>query len=144
MLLLVIDTERRDREQLLVLGPRAQQLLHVLVDVLAIVEHFLDRRARQQTALRPLVHAAYGLVVGVEEIFEVRMERAIPGEQRLQQELLEEPAGVCEVPLRGARVRHALHHVVFDLERLADLARDATHVRIAGGQGLCGTGFWKH
>jgi hypothetical protein len=47
------------------------------------------------------VHAADGLVVRVEEIFEIRMKRAIAGEQRLQQELLEEPAGVREVPLGG-------------------------------------------
>jgi len=90
------------------------------------------------------VHAADGLVVGVEEIFEIRMKRAIAGEPWLEQELLEEPAGVREMPLRRARVRHALHDVVFRLEPLADFERDATDVRITSREGCCWTGFGEH
>ena len=89
VLLLVIHPERGDREQTFVLGPHAEQLLHVLVDVLAILQHFSDGRARQQSALRPLVHAADGLIVGVEEVFEIRMKRAIAGQQGFEQELLD-------------------------------------------------------
>jgi hypothetical protein len=90
------------------------------------------------------VHASDGLVVRVEEIFEIRMKRAIAGQQRLQQELLEEPAGVRQVPLGRARVRHALHDEVLGLQRLANLQRDPTDVRIASGEDFCGAGFRKN
>jgi hypothetical protein len=39
---------------------------------------------------------------------------------RLQYDLLEEPARVRERPFRGTDIGHALHEVVFDLQRLAD------------------------
>jgi hypothetical protein len=46
-----------------------------------------------------------------------------------------------EVPLRRARVRHALHDIVLGLQRLADLQRHAADVRVAGGEDFCWTGF---
>src|SRR5262249_62432016 len=36
---------------------------------------------------------------------------------RREQELLEEPGGVCPVPLRRTRVRHRLHDLVLGAER---------------------------
>ena len=141
VLLLVIDADRGDRQQPFVFGSCTEELLHVLVDVLAILPHFLDRRTREQPALRTLVHAPHGLVIGIEQVFEIRMKRAIAGQQLLEQELFEEPAGVREMPLGRARVRHALHDEILRLQRRADFQRDATDVRVAGGEDFCGAGF---
>ena len=69
------------------------------------------------------------------------MKRAIAAQQRLEQELFEEPAGVRQMPLGRARVRHALHDVVLRLQRLADLERDAADVRSSGRRGLLRDGF---
>jgi hypothetical protein len=130
MLLLVVDAERGDEQDLVVAHLRREQLPHVLIDVLAITQHLLHRRTRQQAALRPRVHEPNSLVVGVEQVFVVGIKRLVAAQRRLQQELFEEPARVREVPFEGARVRHALHDVVFALERRANAHRRRAYAAV--------------
>ncbi len=60
---------------------------------------------------------ADGLVVGIEQIAEHRIERLIALEVRLQHEGLEEPGDVRQVPLGGADVRHGLDLLVLGAQR---------------------------
>ena len=50
-------------------------------------------------------------------MLEVRMERLIARYQRLQQERLEKPSGMGQMPLRRAGINDGLHAEIFDRER---------------------------
>src|SRR5690606_8894784 len=71
------------------------------------------------------VHAPDGLVVGVEQVVEARVELAVAGREIAQHEALEEPRDVREVPLRRTDVGHRLHDGVLDAERFAERERPA-------------------
>ena len=76
-----------------------------------------ERRARQQSALRARVLGADAVVIRVEQHAKGGIERAIPGEVRLEHEGLEEPAGVRQVPLHRTRVGHRLDRAIFRRQR---------------------------
>ena len=63
---------------------------------------------------------------------EVRIERAV-ARHFLKHELLEEPAGVREMPLHRARVRHRLQRAIFVGETGAQLLGAATRAAVALG-----------
>jgi hypothetical protein len=101
VLLLVVQAEHGQRREI---GPRISvatidELLHRGIDVGAVARDLLDRRAREQSAFRSGMTGADGLVVRVEEVPEVGIEDVVPGEGRLEEERLEEPGRVTEVPL---------------------------------------------
>ena len=109
VLLLVVEAELDDRgERLAAAVGACQQLEHLLVDVGAVGEHVVERRARQQPALRPRVLGPDLLVVRIEQDAELGMERPVVGPAGRDDEGFEEPAGVREVPLGRARVVHRL------------------------------------
>src|SRR5437763_8531532 len=56
------------------------------------------------------------LVIGVEQIGERRVESAIYRIERAKQKRLEKPAGVRQMPLRRADVRHRLDRLVLGRE----------------------------
>src|SRR5690242_6297125 len=95
MLFLVIDAELDERRGI---GPgygieRAHERRHRPIDMGAIALDLGDARTRDQSSLRPRMAGAYRLVIGIEEIAIGRIEGAITGKPRRQQEGLEEPAG---------------------------------------------------
>ena len=119
MLLLVMQPEfdqRRDRR--IVPG---EKIRHRRGDVVPIGHHLGHARPRDEAALRPRMPRSNGLVIGVEEIFERRIERPVSRRVRAQQEGLEEPGRVREMPLGRARIRHRLHGLVFRRERFREL-----------------------
>src|SRR5688572_2515167 len=61
-----------------------------------------------------------GEIVRIEQHAERRMERTIPGEGGLQDERLEKPGGVREVPFDRARVGHRLQRAIFGRQRLRE------------------------
>ena len=87
---------------------RRQQPHHGGVDIGAIAEDLADRRARQQSARGPWMPRPDRLIVGVEEIAEHRVERRIALLVRRQQEGLEKPRRMRQVPFGRAGVRHRL------------------------------------
>src|SRR6185503_19107720 len=115
MLLLVMKSER-DR---VVLIEVLEKLEHVLVDITAILEYLLDGRSSHETALRTTVSLASLNVVRVEEVRVPRIERHIMRIPLPQNERLEKPARVSQVPLRRTYVGHGAHDVILDLQRLA-------------------------
>ena len=87
------------------------------VDVGAVGEDVGEGRAGETGAEGFGGHVAEGVVVGVEEPVEVRVEVLVVGEEFAQDEGLKEPGGVGEVPLGGAGLRTGLDHDVFRRER---------------------------
>ena len=87
------------------------------VDVGAVGEDVVERRAGEGGAEFLLGHVAEGVVVAVEEPVEVGVEGLVGGDELAEDEGLEEPAGVGEVPFDGAGLGTGLDHEVFGRER---------------------------
>ncbi len=66
-------------------------------------------------------------VIGVVEEAEKFVERLIAGQGGREQEGLEEPAHVGQVPLRRADVRHGLDQLVLGAERLREVEGPGPH-----------------
>jgi PPM family protein phosphatase len=110
--------------------------VHGGVHVVAVFEHLGDGGSRDVAALRTAVPLAGLHVIGVEQERVVRVVRAVARRVRHEDERLEEPRGVCQVPLRGAHVGHALHDVVLGGERRAGMGGHvdggvASHLAVA-------------
>jgi hypothetical protein len=132
VLLLVVQPDGDQRlqapEQLLV--GALEELGHPLVHVAAVGEDLRHRGARDVAALRAAVALPRLHVVRVEEEGVDRVQRPVAGRVRLQDEGLEEPARVREMPLRRADVGHRLHHVVLGGQPLAERSGEAPHLRV--------------
>ena len=84
-----------------------EQPQHLFVDMGAVGQNFIKRRPGNQAPLRPRMHIPDRVVVGVEQVvIRVIQPRHAVG---FQDEALEEPGDVREVPLGGAHVGHRLH-----------------------------------
>ena len=99
-----------------------------------VAEHLAHRGPRDQAALRATVPFACLHVIGIEEERVARIGRSIRGIERREHEGLEEPARVCEMPLRGAHVAHRAHDVVLRFERPAARLRVGAHVAVPLGK----------
>ena len=121
MLLLVVESQGDAAGDVApaLLGNGVHEREHRLVDMRAVAIDLLHRGAGEQPSLRARMKRAEGLVIGIEQVLEARMERKVAGRERLQQKSLEEPRDVGEVPLGRARFEHALHLVVVHRERRA-------------------------
>ncbi len=119
MLLLVIEAELEQRMPIAAVP--LDQVDRGLGDMATIGQDLLDAGTRDHAALRARMARPDGLVVGVEEIFVGRIVDAIVARVRAQQEGLEEPRRVCEMPLGRAGVGHRLHGLVFRRQRSSEL-----------------------
>ena len=135
VLLLVLQAEFEQRRQFLVVGVLGQQARDAAVDVGAVGAHFGHRRARQQPALGARMAVADAVVVGVEQDPERRMERLELRFQPFEDEGLEEPGGVRQVPLDRAGVGHRLGAAVFVRQRLGQHQRALAHAFIMAAPG---------
>src|SRR5205085_1440421 len=77
----------------------------------------------------------YTVVVGVEQHPEGRMERLEAGFARFQDEGLEEPGGVRQVPLDRAGIRHRLGTTVLGRQGYGQVHRTLAHVLEGKGDG---------
>ena len=138
VLLLVLQPDLQDRGGRVrrVQGASSQEFLHVSVHVAAVVENLLQARSGEEAARRPGVLLSHGLVVGIEQDTKLRMRVPVAGQLVFQQEGLEEPAGVRQVPLGGAGELHGLERAVLrrqgSAQRFGGLADGA--VTLCGGR----------
>ncbi len=138
VLLLVVQPELDDRTRVVVRVASLEaphQPQDGVVDVAPVGEHLGERRARQEAPLAARRRRAHGLVVGVEQEREARVERAVADHVRAEHEGLEEPARVGEVPLGRARVGHRLHELVLGRERLGEGQRAGTDGAVSVEEG---------
>ena len=117
-----------------------QEFVHLRIDVLAIRVDFGQTRPRNHAALGARMLVAHGVVVGIEQDLEMRIERTVSGEVRGQHKGLEKPAGVRQMPLGRAGIGHRLQRAVLrrqgfgEGERsLADLMKALGKVAAGGG-----------
>ncbi|MNQ39555.1 hypothetical protein D3C85_531800 [compost metagenome] len=117
---------------------RPQQGTHVFIHMPAVVQHLGHARAGHQPALRPWMTRADGFVIGVEQVSEGRIERAITNDIFGQQKRLEEPGDMRHVPLGGAGIGHGLHDHVFRAQRCDQAFRAAANSLVALEQRTAG------
>ncbi|GAC1645787.1 MAG: hypothetical protein NVS9B15_03500 [Acidobacteriaceae bacterium] len=116
MLLFVMDAEGDERFDLRC-GVVGEEIGNVAVHVGAVVHNLLLRRPGEKSSAGAIRVFANLFVVGVEDPDEVFIERLVYRQMRTQQECLEEPGGMCEMPFDRASVGHGLKHLVFGAER---------------------------
>jgi hypothetical protein len=139
VLLLVVEPELERGRRLAV-----EQARDSAVDVRAVLEDFPEVGSRHLPAHRPGHALADRVVVGIEEEIEARVEAPVAGVRAGEDERLEEPAGVREVPPDRARVRHRLGRAVLGRERFRDALRRAPHRVVPRGEALGGDRSGSH
>ena len=137
VLLLVIQSERGQLHDDVIVGALLEQRLHGCIHVPTVIENVCERRARQQAAMRTRVHAADRVVVGVEKVVILLVKVHMVFHLRLQDEVLEEPGDVRKVPLGGADIGHRLHHRVFRLQFADECKRCRSNLSVTIGQHGC-------
>lgn len=130
VLLLVVQSKHDELNGVGITLPLRDKALHVVVDMVAVCEHFSNRGARQQTALGSPVHFADLVIIGIEQEPEDRVELPVACEALAQQEILEEPRCMSQVPLRRTDIRHALDNKVLRLERARQLECERARIAV--------------
>ncbi len=133
VLLLVLEA-KRDAAQRLIFRCFLQQARDTGIDVPAIAEDFVERRARKRRAQLFFRHFAEALVIAVEEPAEVRMERRVIGDKLTENEGFKEPGRMGEMPFEWRCLSAGLHHHVLGAEWSAELDGFGAHRPKAGNQ----------
>ena len=133
MLLLMIEPEL---DQLAGRGPgidgkRVEQPAHRPVHMGAIGDDLGDLRPGQQAAVGTRMPLAHALVIGIEQISESRIEGLVARQVRREDESLEEPGDVSQMPLGGTHVRHRLDLLVLRRKRRGQGLAQSTDFGVA-------------
>ncbi len=110
------------------------QLIHRGVDVGAIGGDLADGGARQQAPVRSRMTRAQGLVIGIEQEAVAGIEKPVAVKIRLEQEGLEEPGGVRQMPLGRAGVRHRLDDLILGRKWRRERRRFGAEMPIRGNK----------
>ena len=123
VLLLVMQAEfqkvRRGFERRVV--RRFDKRLHRPIDIGAVGHDLVVRRPGQQAAVRARMARPDRFVIGIEQIIEGRVEFFVIRGAGLENERLEKPCDVGEVPFGRADIRHRLNLLVLDRQAAGDL-----------------------
>jgi len=114
------------------------QIKHRIVDMVAIGDDFLNRRACQQATIRPWIHSTDRIKIRIQDIVEILVKPVVGFRVFLENEALEKPRDMREMPFRRADVRHTLHDVVLGLEVLTQRDGCIADVRILRRRRICG------
>ena len=89
----------------------------LITDMPAVGKDLLERRTRQQAALRPRVTRTDADIVGIEQAAKLRMKRLVARDRLGEHEGFEKPAGVGEMPLHRTRIGHRLQRAILGGKR---------------------------
>ena len=133
MLLLVIDAELDQFERV---GRKLRQrALQRFVDMGAVGAHLVERGPAEHAAARARMPRPFRLVIAVEQEGVALVERRVAGQVIAQDEGLEEPGRVGEVPFGGRGVRERLDRRVGVAERRCEVERQLARGEEPLGQG---------
>ena len=144
MLLLVLETELDQAAPALLFVPADQKGLQGGCDAMAPGLDLGHRRPAQQSTLWSWLPWSEGLVIGIEQIAPARVGLGVLRPERFQDEGLEKPGGVGQVPFRRAGILHALQAEVFGFQRGDQSFALLPHRQQPLQQGAGGHGFVEH
>ena len=123
MLLLVVECKYDEVCEFLpfIFGDRVDQLTHPVRDVSPVFGDLSQRWTGESAAKRPLDSEPEGIVVGVEDLRVVGVERFVAGNVLGEKDGFVEPARVAQMPLGWTGVFDGLRYVIFRTERTTDL-----------------------
>ena len=132
MLLFVIEA---DLQPLLqgrpdVVAGTLQQRQHVFVHIRPVTDDVVDARTRQKSPLLAGMEFSDPLIIGIEQIAEPGMEFRIARLVGLQQEGLEEPARMRQMPFGRTGLGRDLDHIILARQRCAQRFALLSHVQI--------------
>ncbi len=105
-----------------------QQGGHARVDIVAISLDLGQRRSREQAALSARMLGADAVVIRVEDDPEGRVERRKTLFARFENERLEEPGGMRQVPFDRAGVGHRLRTTILVGQPVGQVQRPPAHL----------------
>src|ERR1700736_6180756 len=86
---------------------------------MSVIHSLAESGPEQKPTLRPRVHLTGGIVVGIEQISVLRVDRRIVGQSLFEDEGLKKPAGMREMPFRRTHFGHSLDDAILRLKRFA-------------------------
>ncbi len=125
VLLFVVQSQYQHVELLVVQATRIQHTRHLFVNRVAICEDLTVVRALDLPALGPRVHVARRVVVGIEQVVILVVEPLHPA--GLENEALEEPGDVRQVPLGRADIGHGLQARMLRAQLAHDVEAQGPH-----------------
>ena len=127
VLLLVVEAELDDGGKLCVVGAGREEIERRLVDTGTIIMNLRECGSAQVAALGARVHIADRVVVRVEYPLITIVDGGVTGLPRAENEALEEPGRMPQMPLRRAGFRAGLDDLVLDRKRGRELERRVAH-----------------
>ncbi len=135
MLLLMVEAELEtsegDGRQL------RQGVGHRRIDMGPILADFVEAGAAEHAATRPRMPLPLAVIIGIEQISPIRVERLVVRHAVAQDEGLEEPARVGEMPFGGRCIRHRLDGRVGVGQRRGEGEAQRPHRLVSLTQGPC-------
>ena len=132
VLLFMMEAKRNDGRELcqLPLIEPLQQLNDTLIDIPAVGIRLLDGGPGDQPTFGPAMPFSKRIVIRVEEVRVLWMQRPVIRNCRKEQEGLEKPADVGEMPLGRADIWHGLNDIIFGDQGFAQVLRKAANVLV--------------
>ena len=135
MLLLMIDANLDDPRQLRSgFNAARKQLFEPGVHMRAVGEDAIAGRPREEPAHSPRLAGPMRFIIGVEAIVEGRIEQVILLEIQGENESLEEPGRMRQMPFRRAGVVHRLDGHVLGAKRLGEVERQPPCLEETGAE----------
>src|SRR3954447_23125995 len=144
VLLLVIDADLNEPCHLPGgIDAACEERVQALIDMRAVGENLGIGGPRQERAFRPRLPLALAFVIRIEAEIEFRVENPVARQMMLQDESLEEPGDVRQMPLGRARVLHGLDDLIFRRERSRKTERELASGEEARRLALGGGVLWR-
>ncbi len=96
---------------------RGQDRLHAFINRATIIVNFRHAGTRQQAPFGTRILNPNLIIVGIEQVGEIVVPRGIAGASLRQDEGLEKPSGMGQVPAGRAGIRHGLDDVILNCQR---------------------------
>src|SRR5690625_3910869 len=103
MLLFMIETHLDYLNQLL-RKLRFKKFFKMLIDIVTIFINFRNSRPAHESAIRAYQHVAQDVIITVEEVGKITMVLLVALQSWPEDQLLEEPGCMGEVPFRGGYI----------------------------------------
>ncbi len=118
VLLFMVQSEFDRRTNISRIVSRTEQFSDLVINMSPESANILNQRPRQQTAPGPWMHLARRVVIGIEQVMILIVKTTVTFFVGFENETLEKPGRVRQMPLGWTHVRHTLNDVILGREVL--------------------------